>query len=81
MQFLAAILDEASPWTAGEKWVVKWQFRLLGDFGTALAEAICRADDTNLARIAKGFPDEVAGFLAWNRGDLAQRLRAAGFQD
>jgi len=78
---LGKILGEDSPWTPAEKWVVKWQYRLLGDFETALAEAICRADDGNLDRLARGFPNQVAGFLAWNRGDLAERLRAAGFSD
>lgn len=72
----------ASPdWTEGEKWVVRWQWRLLGDFQQALSEAIKRADDGNLDRLRLGFPDQVAGFLAWNRGDLAQRLRAAGVMD
>lgn len=39
---------------------------------------ITRADDSNLARLRLGFPAEVDGFLAWNRGDLAKRLRDAG---
>ena len=67
--------------TEGEKWVVKWQHRLLGSFQTALADAIKLADDDNLARLAKGFPEQVQGFLGWNRGDLARRLRAAGLED
>jgi len=77
---LGRVLGDASPLIPAEKWVVKWQFRLLGDFGTALAEAITRADDNNLERIAKGFPDEVAGFLDWSRGLLGHRLRAMGLE-
>lgn len=69
---------ESPDWSDAEKWVIKWQFRLLGDFQTALAEAIARADDNNLRLIAFGFPNQVEGFLSWNRGDLADRLRSAG---
>lgn len=36
------------------------------------------ADEENLARLARGFPVEVAGFNQWRAGDLGQRLRAAG---
>jgi len=72
---------ESPAFTEGEKWVVKWQFRLLGDFQTSLAVAIATADDENLAKLALGFPEQVQGFLGWNRGDLATRLRAAGLED
>ena len=71
------VLD-GDQFTAGEKWVVRWQYSLFGDFNKALANAIIRADERNLIRLRKGFPDEVDGFLAWNRGDLAPRLREAG---
>lgn len=71
----------ASPdWTESEKWVIKWQFQELGDFQTALAEAIKRADDDNLMRLGRGFPAQVSGFIQWNRGDLGRRLRAAGLE-
>ena len=72
-------------WTAAEKWVVKWQYqhslKFLGHFEAALAEAIMRADEDNLAKLHRGFPDQVEGFMAWSRGDLAKRLRAAGATD
>jgi len=48
--------------TPGEKFIVKWQFRLLGDFGKALIEAIMRADDDNLERLVMGFPLEVEAY-------------------
>ena len=67
-------------WEDSEQWVIKWQFGLLGDFETALAGAILRADERNLARLAEGFPDQVRGFKEWSRGDLAQRLRKAGLE-
>ena len=67
-------------WTEAEKWVMKWQFRLLGDFRNALFHAIACADDRNIELLALGFPDEVAGYKAWTCGDLAKRLRDAGLQ-
>lgn len=71
----------ASPdWTESEKWVIKWQFHELGDFQSALAEAIKRADDDNLVRLGRGFPTQVGGFIQWNRGDLGRRLRDAGLE-
>lgn len=65
-------------WTPSEKWVIKWQFGLLGDFSVALATAIKTADEENLAKLRLGFPMQVDGFLQWNRGNLGQRLREAG---
>jgi len=50
-----------------EEFIVKWQFRLLGDFKKALIECIMRADDENLARLEYGFPDEVGGYLNYTR--------------
>lgn len=47
---------------ASEWWIVKWQYRLLGDFHRVLFEAICRADETNLYKLSLGFPDEVEGY-------------------
>ena len=63
------------------KAVLKWQWALYGDFFTALFGAIKRADDENLERLRKGYPVEVAGFLAWNRGGLAKELRDKGVMD
>lgn len=57
------------------KAVLKWQWGLYGDFYTVLFGAIKQADDQNLERLRLGFPVEVAGFLAWNRGSLATELR------
>jgi hypothetical protein len=65
-------------WTPAEKWVIKWQFRLLGHFETALAGAITRADEGNLEKLAEGFPTQVSGFRAWAHADLGDRLRKAG---
>jgi hypothetical protein len=67
--------DASSP---GEKLIVEWQCGMLAGFTRTLMEAIAKADDKNLGRLASAFADEVAGFLAWSRGNLAQRLRDAG---
>lgn len=77
MRFVGDYLT-SSDWSESEKWVIKWQYGLLGDFGEALANAISRADELNLFRLTLGFETEVIGFIAWSRGDPAQRLRAAG---
>lgn len=69
---------ESSDWTVGEKAVIKWQFRMWGRFYTTLFEVISIADDENLAKLRLAFPDEVDGFIAWNRGDLGKRLEDAG---
>ena len=47
--------------------IVKWQYRLLGHFKTALIEAIKLADDNNLAKLACGFPNEVQGYIYYSR--------------
>ena len=74
---LDAIL--ASPrWTPAEKLVVQWQFGMLGDFETQLFKAIDTADESNQARLERGFPEHVSGYRAWIYGNLGNRLRAAG---
>ena len=67
-------------WTTGEKWIIKWQFGLLGDFNTALVKAITLADESNLERLQVGFPIEVNAFVSWQRGNLSERLRTAGLE-
>jgi hypothetical protein len=51
----------------GERFILEWQYRMLGGFHTALVEAICRADDGNLARLRMGFPNEVDAYLRFSR--------------
>jgi hypothetical protein len=70
--------DEFTP---GEKFVVEAQFRHktpISNFKEKLWELLCASDDDNLARLAVAFPEETAGFVAWNRGNLGDRIRAAG---
>ena len=77
-QLLAVLLGD--DFTDAEKTVVIWQFGLTGDFQKALWEAIVKADDLYLLKLSFGFPEEVAGYLAWTRGDLGRRLQAAGLE-
>jgi len=45
-----------------------------GSFQRALIRLTWAADSSNLARLALGFPEEVAAHIAWSQGDLAQRF-------
>jgi len=47
--------------SAEESFVYMWQYHLLSGFWERLADAMCRADDSNLTRLEIGFPDQVAG--------------------
>lgn len=55
--------------TMSELFIVEWQYRVLGDFGKGLIEAICRADEINLHKLSLGFPDEVEGYKNYSRVD------------
>ena len=65
----------------GEKDVLKWQFKFLGHFKTALFDCIKRADENNLDKLEMGFPEQVKAFRAWAFGEpysLSQKFRATG---
>lgn len=55
--------------TVGERFIVDWQYGMMGGFNTALKEAIISADEGNLGRLAKGFPDEVFAYMNFTRVD------------
>lgn len=78
MDQIAEFLRDDSPWIDSEKWVIRWQFGLLGDFQTALAHAIALADDMDLVYLGWAFPVQVQGFRDWQSGNLGRRLREAG---
>lgn len=65
-------------WDNGVKALIMWQFGYLGDFQLALWQAIAKADEENLHRLALGYPAHVRAFRDWAHGDLGDRLRAAG---
>ena len=48
--------------TPGESFLLKWQYRWFdaGDFAEAFVRAASLADDKNAARLAAGFPEEMA---------------------
>lgn len=51
----------------GERQLVKWQYRLQGDFYDALWSAISRADSGNLARLALAFPSDVEAYRRFSQ--------------
>ena len=44
---------------------LEFQYHFTGDFYTHLFRAISQADDQNLERLAKGFPEEVEAHVTW----------------
>lgn len=69
---IAASIGDGSPWDEGVKSLIKWQFGLHGDFRQALWRAISTADESNLDRLAAGFPKEVEAFRQWSHGELGE---------
>lgn len=61
-------------YTFGEKEYVKFQFGLSDRYCADFWKAVGHADDKILARLRKVFPEEIAAFSSWKRGDLARRL-------
>lgn len=57
-------LDELND---GERHLFDWQFQYSGDFFRLLFEAISKADEHNLNRLALGFPQEVEAFCKYAR--------------
>lgn len=52
--------------TNSEQFVFEWQYGQLGDsFRGQLAYLIAKGDLNNQAKLAKGFPDEVAGIQSF----------------
>jgi hypothetical protein len=46
---------------------IEYQFNFAGDFYVALFQTIGRADKDNLARLEKGFPQEVHAHILWTQ--------------
>lgn len=55
--------------TASESFIVEWQYRMLGDFKSALVQAIAKADHINTHKLSLGFPDEVEGYRRYTQED------------
>ena len=51
--------DEFHACTNGEQSWLKYQYRFAGGFETKLWDAIIKADQRNLDRLAKGFPSHI----------------------
>ena len=69
--------------TAGEAELVRWQYRLQGDFKSALWTAIARADEDNLMALSMGYPDEVQTYVKFSResGFWSDVQKRAGIQE
>jgi len=78
---IAAINNSVSELSDIETILLKWQYRMYGDFYTALFDAITRADDTNCEKLALGFPREVMAFRLWQTTWIAESLRVRGLLD
>ena len=50
-----------------ERLMWNWEYKMMGDFQKALMEAICRADESNLSRLALGYPDHVSGYIKYTQ--------------
>ena len=46
---------------------LEFQFHIAGDFHNALFRAIQQADESNLTKLAQGFPEEVEAYKTWAR--------------
>lgn len=53
--------------SAEEETVIEWQYGMMGDFRKVLMEAICRADEDNLAKLKAVFPNEVNCYLRFKQ--------------
>ena len=53
---------------------LEFQFGMTGSFYTALFQAIQQADESNLHRLAQGFPEEVEAYKVWSRQGQRQFL-------
>lgn len=49
----------------GERFVVEWQYGMLGGFMNELAELMCRAKPPNLELLGLGFPDEANAIMRY----------------
>lgn len=57
-----AYAAESMGFSKGEAFVIDWQYRYAGSFTETLAELMVKADEDNLSRLEKAFPEEVRAF-------------------
>jgi hypothetical protein len=55
--------------TEAERKLCDFKYNRSGGFYMALWEAIFRADGNNLAKLSKGFPEEVQAYMNFSRVD------------
>lgn len=59
-----------------ESIIFRWQFKLMGGFETKLMDAIVLADEDNIAKLTKAYPDHVLAIIHWRHGHLHDELKA-----
>lgn len=67
----------------GERRCVMWQFPgvcPMGDFFTALWEALKRADSENLNRLSLGFPEDAQALRDFRSGVLGAKIERFGVE-
>lgn len=75
---LGQLLSPEGPLTPGERKTLEWQLGHTGGFFTRLFEMMTIADDTNLRRLAYGFPEYVQGYLSYMDGTLTRKCQQHG---
>lgn len=77
--YTGIVLVGGEPFDRADRAAIKWQYSkaTMGSFEKALWGAIENADEFNLLRLERGFPEELQGFKNWTRDNLATRLQAA----
>ena len=48
--------------TTEEKIIYEWQYRMMGGFYTSLMKTISSADEINLSRLSRAFPEHVSAY-------------------
>jgi hypothetical protein len=59
-------LDNLSP---QERFIMEWQYGIMGDFEKSLIRTISLAGEVNLLNLSRAFPMEVEGYINFTRID------------
>ena len=57
------------PLSKGEKFIWEWQYRRLGGFDSLIAQALAKADNSNLKRLKKAFPEYTKAMINFHTKD------------
>lgn len=68
--------QDSDQFTEGEKKFLEYHFSVTDTFTTKLFELIKCAEDSELAKLEKGFLEEVNAWMNWTKGSLRERCKA-----